>query len=183
MIHSTLLLLSNILVIFAYALYIIGILQGKAKPHRTTRFVLLIITALATASLFAQHNYTALWLAGLSAFMSLIIFLLTIRKGMGGWSRLDIICLIIALLGIASWKITNNAFIALCSAILADFTGCIPSLIKTYKYPHTEVWTFFTFATISSALNLAASTSWTFQEIAYSLYLTIIGGALSLIHI
>jgi hypothetical protein len=127
--QSLILTLSNILVFVAYIFYIVGIVQGKAKPHRTTRFVLLIITSLATASLFAQHNSIALYLAGISASMSLIIFILTIRYGMGGWSKMDILCFIVALIGIVSWKITNNASVALFSAIVADFTGCIPTLI------------------------------------------------------
>lgn len=175
------LLISNILVLFAYIVYIIAIFRGKAKPHRTTRFVLLLITGLAAFSLFAQGNQVAVWLAGISALMSSIIFVLTLKYGMGGWERIDLLCLGIALIGIIIWRITNNPILALFSAILADFVGLVPTLIKTYHHPHTEVWTFFTLGGLGALCNLLAVQVWTVDEIAYPLYLVVVNIGLVLL--
>ena len=62
---------------------------------------------------------------------------------MGGWSKSDLICFLIALIGIISWQITKNPTLALYYAVAADFTGFVPTLIKTYRLPKTEVWTFY----------------------------------------
>lgn len=168
------LLLSNLLVILAYSLYILSILNGRSKPHRTTRLVLLIITGIAALSLLAQENRTAIWLASISAMMSSIVFLLTIKYGMGGWGKVDIISLIIALIGIIVWKLTNNPALGLFSAILADFSGVVPTLIKTYKYPKTEAWPFFAIGGAGSLLNLLSVRTWTIEEISYPLYIFLI---------
>ena len=57
-------LISVVLALISPIVYSVAILKGEAKPHRTTRFVLLLITSLTTASLFVQGNRVAIYLAG-----------------------------------------------------------------------------------------------------------------------
>lgn len=165
------LILSSILAFISYLVYIIAIFKKEAKPHRTTRFVLFIITALATASLFAQKNQVAIWLTGIFAFNSFIIFILSLKYGMGGWEKTDIVCLIIALIGIGLWKFTKSPSLALYASIAADFTGVVPTLIKTYHFPKTEVWTFFAIDAVAALFNLMAIKNWALVEFAYPLYI------------
>lgn len=166
--------LSIVLEVIGYLLYLKAIFVGSAKPHRTTRLVILIIANIAAFSLFAQQNYVVLWLASVSVFFSWIIFLLSFKFGMGGVAKTDIACLVIAVLGITIWKITDNPLLALYAAILADFTGMIPTLLKTYHKPHTEVWYFFFFSGVSAICNMFALYTQTFQEYLYPLYLLFI---------
>jgi len=117
---------------------------------------LLFIAVITTASLFAQHDTVAIWLAGASALQAILLFGLSIKYGMGGWAKTDIACLIIAFIGIAFWQTTKNPSLALYASILSDFTGMIPALIKTYKYPKTEVWSFFLLDVFAAAFSLMA---------------------------
>lgn len=166
--------ISSILALISPIVYSVAILKGQAKPHRTTRFVLLIITSLTTASLFVQHNRVAIWLAGVSTLQSILIFTLSIKRGMGGWAKSDIVCLIIALLGITLWQITKNPVVALYFAIGADFTGMIPAMIKTYRWPNTEVWTFFLLDVFAAIFSLLALKNWTVEEYSYPVYILLI---------
>ncbi len=166
--------LSVVSEIAAYLFYARAILKKEARPHRTTRFVLLILSNLTVLSLFAQSNSVAIWLAGVYALFSWLLFLLSFKYGMGGWSKTDILCLVIALFGIVTWKITNNPALALYSAIFADFTGMIPTLIKSYYHPKTEVWYFFFLAGFGAGLNLLAIHEWTLQQYAFPLYILLI---------
>ena len=72
--------------------YFVAILKKEAKPHRTTRFVFLIISLLTTFALLAQSNRVALWLSAVSTFQSVVIFILSLKFGMGGLAKSDIIC-------------------------------------------------------------------------------------------
>ena len=174
MLRTILIIISSILALISPAIYARSILKGEAKPHRTTRFVLLLITVLSTASLIAQHNTVAVWLAGVSTIQAILIFSLSIKRGMGGWSWSDMLCLLIALIGIAIWQMTNNPVLALYFSILADFTGMVPALMKTYRLPHTEnVW-FFGFDTVAGILTLLAVTAFTIGQTAYPIYIAII---------
>jgi hypothetical protein len=168
------LIISCVLPLISPIIYSRAILKGEAKPHRTTRFVLLLISCLATLSLFAQHDHVAIWLAGASAVQAIVIFILSIKYGMGGWAKMDILCLVIALIGIIAWQTTHQPVIALYFAIFADFTGMIPALLKTYRLPETEIWLFYLLDTIAAGFNLLALQHWTPQEFSYPIYIVVI---------
>jgi len=168
---SPLIIISILLILFATFVNVTSILQGKAKPHRTTFFIFVVLNAIAFASLFAQHDRVAIYLALLNGISASIIFLLSLKYGMGGWAPLDIFCLIIALAGIALWKFTSNPVLALYSSIVANFVCLLPTLIKVYYHPKTEVWGFWFIALVSFILNLFAIKTWTFNAVIFPLYL------------
>jgi hypothetical protein len=172
--QTVFIIISSALALISPILYVTAILKGKAKPHRTTRLVLLFINALATVSLFAQHNNVAIYLAAVSTIQGIVIFALSIKYGMGGWTKLDVSCLIIAAMGIVLWQVTHQPVLALYASIMADFTGSVPTLIKTFRYPDTEVWTFYFLDTFAAGFNLLALHVWTVQQFAYPLYLVFI---------
>ncbi|MCR4329179.1 MAG: hypothetical protein NUV65_01380 [Candidatus Roizmanbacteria bacterium] len=167
-------LISSTIALISPIVYSIAIFKGKAKPHRTTRLVLLIITSLTTASLFAQHNTVAIYLAAVLTLQSIAIFILSIKYGMGGWGKTDVLCLLLALLGILLWKITDNPRIALYFAIGADFTGVIPTILKTYRLPHTEVWTYYMLGIFAALFSLMAIKVWVVDQYAYPVYIMLI---------
>ena len=162
-------------------MYARAILKGQAKPHRTTRLVILLSTILTTASLVAQNNTVAIWIAGVSTIQAFLIFVLSYKYGMGGWAKIDILCLVVALTGFIFWKTTNNPLLALYASILADFMGMIPTLVKTYKFPKSESWPFFGLDTLAAFFTLSAIQLWTFEQYSYPLYLLLINGAMVLL--
>jgi hypothetical protein len=166
--------ISVILGLISSFVYFVAILKGQAKPHRTTRLVFLFISALTTLSLFAQENRVAVWLSAVSTFQSVIIFLLSLKYGMGGRSKTDILCLVMAIIGIISWQITKNPLTALYFAIAADFIGIVPTLIKTYRLPHTEVWTFYVLDVFAATFNFLATEKFTINQYLYPFYIILI---------
>ena len=171
---SPYIIISSLLVLISPIVYTVAILKGRAKPHRTTLLVFLIISSIATASLFTQGNRVAIYLAGVTTIQSLAMFILSIKYGMGGWAKSDIICLILALIGIVLWRITKNPVIALYFAIGADFIGLVPTLIKSYYFPKTEIWSFFAIDAFAGFFSLLAIKHWTIQEYSYPLYIMLI---------
>ncbi|HSX19395.1 MAG TPA: hypothetical protein VLE91_04695, partial [Candidatus Saccharimonadales bacterium] len=155
-------------------IYSRAILKGEAKPHRTTRFVLLLDTCLSTAALFAQHDTVAIWLSGVSALQAVFIFALCIKHGMGGWAKIDLLCLAIALAGIVLWQTTDNPSLALYASIFSDFVGMMPALIKTYYHPETEIVSFFAIDVVAAIFSTLALKSWNIQQSAYPIYIMII---------
>ncbi|MBP6945002.1 hypothetical protein KBD61_01260 [Patescibacteria group bacterium] len=171
---SLLIFLSSTLVLISPFIYARAILKGEAKPHRTTRFVLFIIAALSTATLFANGNTVAVWLAGANLVQGAIILGLSLKYGMGGWAKIDLACLAIALIGIIAWQTTKNPLIGLYCSILADFTGMVPTLIKTYRLPKTEIATFFALDIFAALFSTLATHQWTMEQLAYPLYIGLI---------
>lgn len=155
--QAILLGLSTIFVIISPITYIISILRGKTKPHRMTRFILAFVLTLNFLSIFAANgNKGALIFAGVIFLQGIIIFGLSLWKGVGGHSVFDWICLLIAITGILGWKATGNPIVGLLFSILADFSAYLPAFVKTWKYPQTEEPWFYTFGVISALLSLIA---------------------------
>ncbi len=172
--QQTFILISSIIVFISYLIYEWSIVVGKTKPQRMTRFVLLLITILGTASLFAQHDKVAIWLLGICAAQSLVVFLLSFWYGMGGWAKTDFICLGIALVGIVIWKMTNNPALGLYAAVVSDLAGMVPALIKTYRFPNTEFWLSYILDVSAAAFTLLAIQKWEVQGFVYPAYLFIV---------
>jgi hypothetical protein len=170
-IKTILIICSTMFALFSPIFYTLSILKWESKPHRTTRFVVLSITFLSFASLLAQHNTVAIFLAWVSVLQSILIFILCIKYGMGWWAKTDIICLVIAGIGILVWKLTSNPVMWLLASILADFVGYLPALIKTYKFPETETWVFYILDVLAGLFTLLAITNFTYQETSYPIYI------------
>jgi hypothetical protein len=90
---------------------------------------------------------------------------------MGGWGKIDILCLLVAIIGILLWKLTNSPILALYCSILADFAGMVPALIKTYKLPNTEIWQFYLLDVFAALFSLLALSTWNVQGFSYPIYI------------
>ncbi len=173
-----LVLISSVLAFIGPVIYTVSILRGRSKPHRTTRLVLFLISTLGTLSFFLVKDYANFWLFISYALGNLILFLLSIKYGMGGWSKSDIVCLLIALVGIIVWQISGNPLTALYASVIADFTGMIPALRKTYAHPETEIWPFYFCDILATLLIIVAHKHITFNELLYPLYLLVINATM-----
>ena len=174
--QNALIWISNILVFSSYLTYEWAMIKGKAKPHRTTRFVLLIINTLGFLSLYAQGDRVVVWFLGICAIQSLVMFLMSFKYGMGGWARVDIASLVIAIFGIVLWRVTDNPALALYAAVTADFAGMVPALLKTYRFPDTEYYLSYVFDLSAILLTGLAIRNGGLNEYLYPVYLLLVNG-------
>ena len=119
--------------------YIWNIVKGSTRPHRTTRLMLFLVAAVNMIGAVSAHARAGtLILSALFLARGLTLFVLSIKKGIGGTSAIDIVCGIIALLGIVVWKLSGSGVTALVFAIIADAVAYVPAVIKTWSKPETE---------------------------------------------
>jgi len=119
--------------------YVLSIFRGKTKPHRTTRVVLLIVSIVNFIGTLAAHARGGiLLLAILFLARSLLLAILSLSKGVGGTTKLDIWCASIAVLGIVAWQLSGSGIWALVFAIVADAVAYIPAILKTWRLPKSE---------------------------------------------
>jgi hypothetical protein len=151
-------MLSTLFLLIAPVSYAISIIQGKSRPHRLTRLALMVELVLAFASALAiGANPGVLLLAGISAVHGVVIFSLSLWRGMGGDAKwLDWACFLVAILGMVMWRLSGNALTAMWFAIFADCMAYIPAYIKTWRHPDTENHWFYTFSVAGALLSLAA---------------------------
>lgn len=131
-------LLGGLFALGSVVTYIRDTLLLKVKPQRTTFFIWSVLGSIAFFSQLAKGASNSLWLPGLEAFGAIAIFLLSIKYGVGGFSKRDYIALLIAAFGIIAWYFTKEAAIALYLVILVDSAGLYLTLHKAYVTPDSE---------------------------------------------
>lgn len=141
--------------------YLVSIWKGETKPARMTYFIKAVLAIITIASYIGSGARTSIWTGLVFAFTALVIFGLSIKRGMGGTSKLDLYCLGLALIVGIVWLTTKNAALALYMSILAKTIAYIPLVRKTYLHPKTENKLSWGMAFAADVLNLFALTSLT----------------------
>lgn len=141
--------------------YVISILRGKTRPARMTYFIKSIVAIITISSYIEVGARTSIWNGLAFAFTALLIFGLSIKRGMGGFTRLDMICLALALVGIVLWISTKDAVLTLYLSIFIKTVATLPLFKKAYLHPATENKLSWYIVLVADILNLFALTSLT----------------------
>lgn len=163
-----------IAVIFAgvsHILYIASILKKETRPSRVTWFIWAILGGIIAFSYRSSGATTTLLVPLGEALWYTIIALLSIKYGVGGWTKIDKIALAGAGLSGFVWYITGSAVIALLAGIGVDMMAAIPTIYKSYKDPYSEDKKAWVFTSAGSLLNMFAINQISLPIIAYPLYM------------
>jgi hypothetical protein len=174
--RNALLAVGAILPVIGAVTYMWAIIRGPVRPQRMTRLLLAIVTTLSLVSLMASNDQSGVWLAAASFIESMLLLVLSVWHGIGGTSRLDIVCLLLCAGGVAWWLISGDSFAGLVASIVADLVACIPSLVKTVRLPHTESALFYGLGVISAVcVVIAGPYGW--RAVLFPAYLALIDAA------
>lgn len=164
-------ILSGVLSGLSYLPYIKDIFLRTTKPERASWLIWSILGSIAFFSQFAEGATWSLYLTGIDTLGVIIIFLLSIKYGVGGLTKKDIIALIAAGIGLLLWYLTNQAVIALLMTMLIDAAGAILTVIKSYEHPETETLTTWTIISIAAILGMLSVGEINFVLLAYPFYI------------
>jgi hypothetical protein len=148
--------LAGVLKLAATVPYLRDVLGGSTKPQRATW---MIWTALSLVVLASQWASGATWSLALTAGQALscgTIFALSIRRGAGGVSPLELALLGLAALGVAGWQIAGDPTVATCSVVVADLVAVALMLPKTYRQPASETLATYALGVVSTLFALVA---------------------------
>ncbi|MBU7586436.1 MAG: hypothetical protein KAF91_26830 [Nostoc sp. TH1S01] len=162
---------AGFLSILCFVPYIITILQGKTKPNRATWWIWVILSTVISASYYSSGAGNTVWLPVCGGIGQLIVAILSLKHGEGGWSRFDRLCLLGVGISLLLWWQFNSPLIALLLNILIDFLGALPTIKKSYYEPQTENSLTWSLYLAASTLNLFAIESWSFTLSAFPLYI------------
>lgn len=152
--------------------YIIDIIKGKVKPNRVTFLIWPLAPLIA---FFAQINEGV----GISSLFSLFVAITPLlvliasfinKKSQWKLTKFDMICGVLSLIGLVLWQITKSGNIAIIFSILSDGLASLPTIVKAYKFPETEVaWPWLT-SVIYAILALLTLTKWSFASAGFPIY-------------
>jgi len=173
--------LAGLLSITAIIPYVRSILRGDTKPNRASWLIWAVEGLILLASYYFSGATTTIWLTISFAVIPLVVFALSFKYGVGGFNRLDMVCLFGALIGLTLWRITRSPVVALYINILVDFLGFLPTIQKSYLHPETENSLAWIIGTSATALNVLALTTLKLQIALYPIYLFLANGVVTIL--
>jgi len=98
-----------------------------------------------------------------TGFMPMTVFIASFVNKKAEWkvTRFDLICGVLSLAGLVLWIITNVGNIAIFFSIVADGFAAVPTIVKAYRYPDTELawpWLATVFGVVLTLLTLSKIT-------------------------
>lgn len=165
--------------LFAFAQYAQSILKGRTLAHPLSWTIWGISTCVIFAAQISGGAGYGAWAIGVSGLAALSIALLSI-KGRGSVSvhRLDIACLVAALVSLPIWYITNDPLWAVVLITFVDSLGFIPTLRKAYQLPYSEPITFHLLMGLRGVLVIAALEHYSVTTLLFPLTVSVFCGLL-----
>ena len=153
--------------------YILDTIKGRAKPNRVSFLLWAIAPIVAFTAQIGQGVGLESLMTFSTGFFPLLIFTASFINKQAEWkiTRFDVICGALSLVGLVLWYVTKVGNVAIFFSIIADGLAALPTLVKAYKYPDTEVaWPWF-MTSIGIVLTLLTLHSITFANAGFISYI------------
>jgi hypothetical protein len=113
--------------------------------------------------------------------LTTIVFVLALRRGEGGVSRLDALMIAVAVGGLSGWILADEPLVATVCVVAADSIGVALMVPKTYRDPDSETLVTFALASLAGVLAAAAVASLDPSLLLYPAYYCLANGAIALL--
>jgi hypothetical protein len=114
--------------------YLIDVIKHKVKPHPYTWLIWSIVSAVTFFGQVVKGAGTAF-----AEIFTIIIFIFSLRYGFKDINKRDNYFLAAALIGLIPWVLTKDPTISVIVVVSIDLIAFIPTLMKTYKRPDSEI--------------------------------------------
>lgn len=163
--------------VIAYIPYIKSIFWGRTKPHSFAWLIWTLEQTIAFFAQFAKGAGSGAWVTGLTAFLCLLVFIISLRLGEKNITIIDTASFIGALFAIGAWIITKNPLVAVILVVIIDFLAYVPTFRKAYIKPQEEAVTLYAMYIAVWFLSLLALKSYNLTTVLYPAFLLFINTA------
>jgi hypothetical protein len=155
--------------------YLIETVRGRVKPNRVTFLLWSIVPFIAFFAQIKQGVGLEAMMTFSAGFLPLTVFIASFVNKQAMWKLtfFDLMCGVLSLVGLALWLITKVGNVAIFFSIVADGLAAIPTIVKAWKYPDTELawpWIATVFGVILTVLTIP---DLTFANSGFILYVLV----------
>jgi hypothetical protein len=156
--------------------YLAHTVKGKVKPNRVSFLLWSIVPFIAFSAQISQGVGLEALMTFSTGFLPLTVFIASFFNKQSEWklTGFDLLCGILSVAGLVLWLITKVGNVAIFFSIVADGFAAVPTIVKAYKYPDTELawpWIATVFGVI---LTLLALSTYTFANSGFILYILVV---------
>jgi len=124
-------------------IYLRDVGAGRTHPYRWTWLVWSIIGVVTVASHRAEGGQWSLIMVAGQASTTIVVFVVSLRRGVGGATPANLVMLAVAIAGVMGWAMSSQPIVATAFMISADMVGVVLMLPKTWADPHSETLSSF----------------------------------------
>ncbi len=162
---------SGITQVMCFVPYLRDMRTGATIPHRGTWTIWCTLSLIVLLSQRADGGTWSLLMAAAQLLGTFLIALLSIRRGVGGTSPVEILLLATAAAGVVGWYVAGDPTIATLCVVLSDTIAVGMMIPKTYAAPYSETLSAYVLSGVSGLFALAAVGSLDFGLIVYPAYI------------
>lgn len=171
---TTVALIASVMAILGNLPYLYDIFKKRVKPHPYTWFVWSIVSCIIFFGQLAKGAGIGALPTLASEIFTIIIFFFSLRYGTEHIRKIDTFFLVLALLGIVPWILTNDPTISVIIAVSIDFIAFLPTLRKTWQHPNTETPTLYALNVIRHILMLFSLRAYNIATTLHSIAMIIL---------
>lgn len=161
--------------------YIREIIRGSVRPRIASWSVWTILAGVMTVSAFVEGQIPSALLSLVSFVGCATILVLGWKRGGRELSRIDVVCIVGAVLGIGSLVVLRDPSVAILVSVGVDAIAFVPTLIHGWTDPEEESFGCFALAAAGAACALIAGllSGATMSGLAYPVYAVAFNGMMA----
>jgi hypothetical protein len=155
---------------------VVATIKGRVKPNRLSWFIIGCAPLIAFAAELDEgvgiRSAMTFWVG----FGPMLIFFASFANKDAYWklTRFDFICGALAVVALVLWPLTGSGNVAIALTIAADGFAMLPIIVKSWRFPHTEVPWPFAGGLVNSAIALLVLDRWNFADFAFPVYIFVV---------
>ena len=173
---QTAIIIGGIISVAGSLYYLMEVIRGKIKPNKVSFLLWSIAPLIAFAAQIQQGVGIEALITFLVGVSPIFIFIASFFNRKAEWkiTTFDLICGALSIFGLALWLVTKTGNIAIAFSIAADALAAVPTIIKAYKYPDTEIaWPWLT-PIVGVVITLLTLKELTFANSGFIIYIAIV---------
>jgi hypothetical protein len=176
MLHSNFVIIGTLIGAVGSFAYLIDTVKGKVKPNRVSFLLWSIAPLIAFFAQIKQGVGLEALMTFSTGFLPLTVLIASFVNKQAEWklTRFDLLCGVLSLVGLVLWLVTKVGNVAIFFSIVADGLAAVPTIVKSYRYPDTELAWPWLATVIGVVLTLLTLPALTFANSGFIIYILVV---------
>ncbi|OGI86459.1 hypothetical protein A3A05_02820 [Candidatus Nomurabacteria bacterium RIFCSPLOWO2_01_FULL_41_12] len=176
MLPENIIYISLFTTLVGYSFYFRGIFYGQVRPNLVSWFLWMLGPFLGVFFQLKAGAGLSVLPVFLVGFGPLVMIIVSLFRKNVFWkiTRLDVFCGILSVLALVFYILTHNLGVSILFAILSDGLAAVPTIIKSWKFPETELAVGYLPGIFNNILGLFIIKNWIFSIYSFSIYIIVI---------
>jgi hypothetical protein len=150
--------------------YVRDVMRGRTIPQRVSWFAFTLLSLTATIAQLRRGADAGAWLTGGSTIAFGIIFVASLRHGVGGFDRPSVMALVVLGAGVTVSLLTSQPIIALAAAMVSDASAISLTVCKTLMQPMSETRSTWLIDGFAGLVSVSAASDLSVEQVIYPVY-------------